>query len=39
MLLIEECEKSDSLADKLLALETIVRRNEEFRRANNTPDI
>ena len=31
-LLLEECEKSDLLSDKLLALEMIVRRNEEYRR-------
>lgn len=29
--LLQECEESDSLADKLLALETIVRRNEQHR--------
>ena len=33
MHLLEECEGSDSLADKLLALEMVVRRNEEHREA------
>lgn len=28
-LLLEECEKSNSVADKILALETIVRRYEQ----------
>jgi len=28
-LLIEECEKSEKISDKLLALETIARRIEE----------
>jgi len=31
MKLIKECEESTSLADKLLALETIIRRNEEYK--------
>ena len=29
-LLLKECEKSEKISDKLLALELIVRRNEEM---------
>jgi len=29
--LIKECDESTTLSDKLLALETIIRRNEEYR--------
>jgi hypothetical protein len=34
-LLLEECEKSNSVADKILALETVVRRYEQSKLLKN----